>query len=172
MVWFREGLPPAGMATPPSAKDGETKRAHRLPDPAPAKQWTYEAWPQGWILALYGDVVWWYDLDTPMYRLQRAHAHLVFKYQACLHEWSIWIASVFAQGKYRRRRCGTLLVQTVREWHRSLAIKGLIHSVAREEPADIRQFWCSQKAILEPIQMGCYSDGSAKYVTNFLIRGC
>ncbi len=78
MVWFREGLPPAGMATPPSAKDGETKRAHRLPDPAPAKQWTYEAWPQGWILALYGDVVWWCDLDTPMYRLQRAHAHLVF----------------------------------------------------------------------------------------------
>ena len=69
------------------------KRARCLPDPAPAKQWTYEAWPQGWILALYGDVVWWYDLDTPMYRLQRAHAHLVFRYQACLHEWSIWIAS-------------------------------------------------------------------------------
>ena len=148
------------------------KRAHCLPDPAPAKQWTYEAWPQGWILALYGDVVWWYDLDTPMYRLQRAHAHLVFKYQACLHEWSIWIASVFAQGKYRRRRCGTLLVQTVREWHRSLAIEGLIHSVTQEEHDDIRQFWRSQKAILEPIQMGCYSDGSAKYVTNFLIRGC
>ena len=175
MVWFGEGLPPplpTEMAAPPSAKDGGTKRAHRLPDLAPAKQWTYEAWPQGWILALYGDIVWWHDLDTPTNRLQHAHAHLVFRYQECLHEWSIWITSVFVQRKYRRRRYGTLLVQTVREWHRSLAIEGLIHSVTPEEHDDLRQFWQSQKATLEPIQMGHFSDGSAKYVTGFIIRGC
>ncbi len=109
------------------------------------------------------EMLWWYDLDTPKYRLQHAHAHLVFEYQRRLHEWSIWVASVFVHGEYRRRRCGTLLVQTVREWHRRLAIEGLIHSGTQEDHEDIRQFWRSQRA---------YSDGSAKYVTNFLIRGC
>ncbi len=63
-------------------------------------------------------------------------------------------------------------MQTVREWHRSLAIEGLIHSVTPEEHDDLRQFWQSQKATLEPIQMGHFSDGSAKYVTGFIIRGC
>ena len=175
MVWFGEGLPPplpTEMAAPPSAKDGGTKRAYRLPDLAPAKQWTYEAWPQGWILALYGDIVWWHDLDTPTNRLQPAHAHLVFRYQEYLHERIIWISTLCVEPEYRCFGHGTLLVQTVREWHRRLAIEGLIHSVTQEDHEDIRQFWRSQKAILEPIQTGCYSDGSAKYVTNFLIRGC
>ncbi len=134
--------------------------------------WTYEEWPQGWILALYEDIIWWCDLDTPMYRLQSAHAHLVFTYRACLHEWSIWISSVFVQPNHRRKRYGTLLVHTVREWHQRLAIEGLIHSVTREEHEDLRQFWQSQKATLEPIQMGRFSDGSTKYVTGFIIRGC
>ena len=175
MLWFGKGLPPplpTEMAAPPSAKDGGTERAHRLPDLAPAKQWTYEAWPQGWILALYGDIVWWHDLDTPTNRLQPAHAHLVFRYQEYLHEWIIWISTLCVQPKYRRMGDGTLLVQTVREWHRTLAIKGLIHSVTPEEHDDLRQFWQSQKATLEPIQMGHFSDGSAKYVTGFIIRGC
>ena len=149
----------------------EWRRTYRSSDPTLDEQWKHDVWPQGWILAFDGGMVHWHYLDTPEHYLQQAHAYLVFHYQELPHEWSVWIASVFVQEKYRRMRYGFLLAQTVREWHPKLAIRGLILSGTPDRHDHIRQFWRSQSAILDPMQVGCYSDGSTKYVTSFFIQG-